>query len=186
MQTDTPTLLRRRHDAAESSTDTHVRRCVLAVRLENHVGALNRVANLFSQRGFNLDSLTVSPTADPTVSRMTVATSGSPRQIEQAVAMLGSLVDVLSVEDLTTAEHVERELCLVRIRVTPETRAEIVDYVGLYRGAVVDVQPGSLVVELTGPSTKINSFVGHMARYGLDDVARSGRVAMARALTYGA
>ena len=185
MHVSASTSLHRRHDLAVASTDDDTRRCVLAVRVENHVGALNRVANLFSQRGFNLDSLTVSPTDDASVSRMTVATSGSPRQIEQAVAMLGGLVDVLSVDDLTAAEHVERELCLVRIRITPETRAEIVDTIGLYRGTVVDVQPESVVVELTGPATKINSFVGHMARFGLDDVARSGRVAMARALTYG-
>ncbi len=173
-------------EAADPGAPAPVQRCVLAVRLENHTGALNRVANLFSQRGFNLDSVTVSPTDDATVSRMTIATSGSSRQIEQVLSQMAALVDVLAVDDVTATEHVERELCLARVRYTSETRAELVDLVALYRAAVVDVQPDALMIELTGPATKINSFVAHMARFGIDDVARSGRVAMARALTYGA
>lgn len=160
-------------------------RRILAVRLENHAGALNRVANLFSQRGFNLDSVTVSPTEDPTVSRMTLTTSGSPRQMEQAIAQVKNLVDVLAVDDLTGAEHVERELCLVRVHYTPETRAEIVDLIGFYKGTVVDVRTDTLVVELTGPVAKISQFVAHMSPFGVTDVARSGRVAMRREIVYG-
>ena len=171
---------------SRATDDARPHRCVLAVRLENHIGALNRVANLFSARGFNLDSVTVSPTDDPTVSRMTIATTGTARGIEQAVAQLSGLVDVLAVEDLTAEEHVERELCLARVAYTADTRAELVDLIGLYRGTVVDVAPDALMVELTGPSTKINSFVAHMTRFGVTDVARSGRVAMRRALVYGA
>ena len=171
---------------SRATDDARPHRCVLAVRLENHIGALNRVANLFSARGFNLDSVTVSPTDDPTVSRMTIATTGTDRQVEQAVAQLSALVDVLAVEDLTHEEHVEREICLARVAYTPATRAELIDLVGLYRGTVVDVTPDSLMVELTGPSTKVNSFVAHVTRFGVTDVARSGRVAMRRALVYGA
>lgn len=160
-------------------------RCIFAVRLENHIGALNRVANLFSARGFNLDAVTVGPTDDPSVSRLTITTSGTTRQVEQALTQLAGLVDVLSVEDLTEAEHVERELCLVRVGYTPENRAELMDLNGIYRGTVVDVTPDSMMIELTGPSTKINSFVAQMARFGIADLARSGRVAMRRELIYG-
>lgn len=171
--------------SARTSPGAADERRILAVRLENHAGALNRVANLFSQRGFNLDSVTVSPTEDPTVSRMTLTTSGSPRQMEQAIAQVKNLVDVLAVDDLTAAEHVERELCLVRVHYTPETRAEIVDLIGFYKGTVVDVRADTLVVELTGPVAKISQFVAHMAPFGVTDVARSGRVAMRREIVYG-
>lgn len=184
----TPQQVFRRHAAGESlapgaAAQTH--RCVLAVRLENHIGALNRVANLFSARGLNLDSVTVSPTHDPTVSRMTLTTSGTTRMIEQAVAQVTGLVDVLSVDDLTHEEHVEREVCLVRVSYTPDTRAELMDLIAIYRGAVVDVTPEAMMVELTGPVPKVNSFVAQMQRFGITDVARSGRVAMRRALIYG-
>ena len=160
-------------------------RCVLAVRLENHIGALNRVANLFSARGFNLESVTVSPTDDPTVSRMTITTSGTTRMIEQVIAQVSALVDVLAVEDLTDEEHVEREVCLVRVSYASDTRAELMDLIAIYRGTVVDVTPDSMMIELTGPVTKVNSFVAQMRRFGITDVARSGRVAMRRALIYG-
>ncbi len=181
-----PSLSAHRRVPAPGNGADPERRCVIALRIENHTGALNRVSNLFSQRGFNLDSVTVSPTDDTTVSRMTIATTGTPRQVEQVLSQLLALVDVLSADDLTAEEHVEREICLARVRYSAATRSELVDLIGLYRGTVVDVQPEALMIELTGPSTKINSFVAHMARFGLDDVARSGRVAMARALTYGA
>lgn len=160
-------------------------KCVLAVRLENHIGALNRVANLFSARGFNLESLTVSPTHEGGVSRMTITTTGTTRQVEQAIAQIASLVDVLDIEDLTHAEHIEREIALVRVTYTAETRAELIDLIGIYKGTVVDVTEDSMMVELTGPATKLNSFVAQMTRFGITDVARSGRIAMRRALIYG-
>lgn len=160
-------------------------RCILAVRLENHIGALNRVANLFSARGFNLDAVTVSPTHDPSVSRMTITTSGTTRQVEQTLAQLSGLVDVLEVDDLTEAEYVERELCLVRVQYTSADRAELMDLIAIYKGTVVDVTPDSMMIELSGPATKINSFVAQMTRFGVTDLARSGRVAMRRALIYG-
>ncbi len=172
-------------EAVEPGEAPAPRRCILAVRLENHIGALNRVANLFSARGFNLDAVTVSPTDDASVSRMTITTSGTTRQVEQTLAQLGALVDVLEVEDLTEAEHVERELCLVRVGYAPENRAELMDLIAIYKGTVVDVTPDAMMVELAGPSTKINSFVAQMTRFGITDVARSGRVAMRRALIYG-
>ncbi len=185
----TPQQVFRKRAAGEpvepgSAPQSH--RCILAVRIENHIGALNRVANLFSARGFNLDAVTVSPTDDPSVSRMTITTSGTTRQMEQTLAQLAALVDVLEVEDLTDAEHVERELCLVRVAYASDTRAELMDLIGIYRGTVVDVTPQSMMIELAGPSTKINSFVAQMARFGITDLARSGRVAMRRALIYGA
>ncbi len=169
----------------DSDEATVEHRCVLAVRLENHIGALNRVANLFSARGFNLDSLTVSPTDDPVVSRMTISATGTTRQIEQTVTQVSGLVDVISVEDLTRAEHIEREIGLVRVTYTPATRAELIDLIGIYKGTVVDVTADTMMIELTGPTTKLNSFVAQMTRFGITDVARSGRIAMRRELIYG-
>lgn len=163
-----------------------VQRCVLAVKLENHIGALNRVANLFSARGFNLESVTVSPTHDASISRMTITTTGSLRQIEQAVMQVSALVDVLEVEDLTPTEHVEREICLCRVGYTRENRPELMDLISIYKGTVVDVTPTTMMIELTGPATKVNSFVAQMEAFGIEDVARSGRIAMKRALIYGA
>ncbi len=161
-------------------------RCVLAVKLENHIGALNRVANLFSARGFNLESLTVGQTHESGVSRMTITTTGTTRQVEQTVAQIDGLVDVLEIENLTDAEHIEREIALVRVAYEASTRAELIDLIAIYKGTVVDVTEDSMMVEITGPATKINSFVAQMARFGITDLARSGRVAMRRALIYGA
>ncbi len=169
-------------DADEAAVE---HRCVLAVRLENHIGALNRVANLFSARGFNLDSLTVSPTDDAAVSRMTISATGTSRQIEQTVTQVSGLVDVISVEDLTRADHIEREIGLVRVTYAPDTRAELIDLIGIYKGTVVDVTETTMMVEVTGPTTKLNSFVAQMTRFGITDVARSGRIAMRRELIYG-
>lgn len=162
-----------------------VHRHVITVMLENSIGALNRVANMFSARGFNLESVSVGITDDPGVSRMTIVTTGNDRIIGQVLQQLNNLVDTLIVDDVTQEDYVERELCLVKVGFTRETRAELMDTIEIFRGNVVNITPETMTFELTGPTTKINAFVGMMRPHGIKEIARSGRVAMRRALVFG-
>ncbi len=168
------------HDVPET-----LRRHVISVRLENHVGALNRVVNLFSARNFNLESVTVGVTEDPEVSRLTIVTSGTRRRVKQVLRLLDRLLDTLSVEDLAPDALVERELCLLRVGYTKGNRAELMDIADIFRARVIDVTPETMTFEVTGPTAKVNAFVGMMRPHGIIEVARSGRVAMRRALVYG-
>ncbi|MEL7170030.1 MAG: acetolactate synthase small subunit [Bacteroidota bacterium] len=156
------------------------RRHVIAVLLENHVGALNRVVNLFSARNFNLESVTVGPTEDPTVSRLTIVTNGTRRQIKQILRLLDRLIDTLDVADLDLGGIVERELCLAKVGYTAATRAEVKDIADIFRAKVVDVTPDTFTFEATGPTAKVNAFIAMLAPHDLREVARSGRVAMRR------
>jgi acetolactate synthase I/III small subunit len=184
----TPQQIIRRKAQGEPVYPTDVKtvhRHVIAVLVENSIGALNRVINMFSQRGFNLESVAVGETDDATVSRMTVVTTGDDRIIAQVNRQLERLVDVLSVEDLTRSEHVERELCLLKMKYTIENRPVIMDTLEIFRGKVVDVNTETMTFELTGPTKKINAFIGMMRPHGIVELARSGRVAMSRALQFG-
>ena len=145
---------------------------VVTVRLENTLGALNRAVNLFSARGFNLDSVSVGETEDRGVSRMTLVTRGNDRVIAQVVRQLDNLVDVHQVEDLCDRAYVERELCLVSVRYKPETRREILDTIEIFRGKVVNVTPDIMTIEVTGPTKKVNAFIGLMEPLGIEEVAR--------------
>lgn len=160
-------------------------RHVIAVLVENTIGALNRVINLFSARGFNLESVTVGETDDSSVSRMTIVTTGDDRIIAQVNRQLNRLIDVLEVEDVTSQEHVERELCLLKVRYKSANRSELMDTLEIFRGKVVDVTHETMTFELTGPSKKINAFIGMMRQHGIEEMARSGRVAMRRSLQFG-
>ena len=164
--------------------DEQVHRHVIAVLVENSIGALNRVANLFSARGFNLESVAVGETDDAEIARMTLVTTGNDRIIAQVTRQLNNLIDTLDVENLTKTEHVERELCLLKVRYTSSNRAEIMDTMEIFRGKVVDVTPATMTFELTGPTKKINAFIGMMRPHGITEIARSGRVAMRRAMFY--
>jgi acetolactate synthase-1/3 small subunit len=159
-------------------------RHVISVRLENHVGALNRVVNLFSARSFNLESVTVGETEDPDVSRLTLVTSGTRRQIKQVLRLLGKLLDTLSVEELDPDVTIERELCLLKVGYAADNRAELMDIAEIFRAKVVNVTPASMTFEVTGPTSKVNAFIGMMKPHGIVEVARSGRVAMHRELAY--
>ena len=159
-------------------------RHVIALLVENSIGALNRVANMFSARGFNLESVAVGETDDPEVARMTLATTGNDRIIAQVLRQLDNLIDTLEVDDLTGEEHVQRELLLLKVRYTSSNRAEIMDTLDIFRGKVVDVTPATMTFELTGPTKKINAFIGMMQPHGITEIARSGRVAMRRAMFY--
>ena len=162
-----------------------IRRHIINVTLENTIGALNRVSNLFSQRGFNLESVAVGKTDDATLYRMTLVTAGTMRKIEQVLTQLGNLVDTVEVEDLTDIEYVERELCLLKVRYTGPNRSQIKDISDIFRGKVIDITAETMTFELTGPAKKINAFVGMMHPFGIAELHRSGRVAMRRALIHG-
>ena len=164
--------------------DVQEHRHVVAVLLENTIGALNRVVNLFSARGFNLESVSVGETDDPEIARLTLTVTGNDRIIAQVIRQLEGLVDTLEVSDLTADDHVERELCLLKVRYTTKSRAEVMDVSEIFRGKVVDVTPATMTFEVTGPTTKINAFVGMMRPHGIVEMARSGRVAMRRAMFY--
>lgn len=168
-------------DEAETEQE---HRHIIAVRLENTIGALNRVTNLFSARGFNLESVAVGETEDPSVARLTLVTTGNDRIVAQITRQLDGLVNTLDVTDLTQSEHVERELCLLKVQYTSDTRAKLLDIKDIFRGRVVNVTPETMVLEVTGPNKKINAFIGMMQEHGIEEVARSGQVAMHRSLDY--
>ena len=153
----------------------------ITVLVENTIGAMIRVVNMFSQRGFNLESVAVGETHDPSVSRMNIVTTGNDRVIAQILRQLNRLVDTLEVNDLTGKPSVERELCLLKVSYKTATRAEIMDINTIFRGKVVDITLETMTFELTGPVAKVDAFVNMMRPHGIIEVARSGRVAMTRA-----
>ena len=159
-------------------------RHVVTVLVENTIGALNRVANLFSQRGFNLESVSVGGTKDPSLSRMTLVTTGNDRVIGQVIRQLDGLLDTILVDDVTSVDHVEREMCLVKVRCTGEQRPALMSVVEVFRATAINITPDSMTFEVTGPPTKVNAFIGMMKEYDLREVARSGRVAMRRQLAF--
>ncbi len=166
---------------------TH-RAATIAVLVENEAGILARVVGLFSGRGYNIESLTVAPVDEERrLSRITIVTSGTDMVIEQIKAQLDRLVPVHKVLDLTEAgPHVERELALVKVTSkTAQLRSEIMQVVDIYRARVVDVAMGSLTVEVTGPTDKIDSIVGLLKPYGIKEMVRTGTVAMARGIMAG-
>jgi len=183
----TPQQLRRKEAAGEAifpDGEDASRQHVITVMVENSIGALNRVANLFSARGFSLESVSVGPTADPTLSRMTLVTTGNDRIIAQVMQQLGNLVDTLVVDDVTDDAFVERELCLVKVAADAETRPSLTNIADVFRGNIVNITGDSMTIEVTGPPTKINAFIGMMKEYDIGEVARSGRVAMRRDLVF--
>jgi acetolactate synthase-1/3 small subunit len=153
---------------------------VFSVLVENHFGVLARIAGLFGARGFNIDSLAVGETHDPSISRITLVTHGDDRIIEQIQKQLNKLIDVIKVQDLTTAPHVERELMLLKINATSKTRSEIIQIVDIYKSKIVDFTPKSITVEIVGDQEKIESFVAQMRPFGIMEMARTGRIAVNR------
>jgi acetolactate synthase-1/3 small subunit len=183
----TPQQIARKRASGEPlfPSDEHVEhRHVISVLLENHDGALNRVAAMFSARGFNLDSVAVGETEDATISRLTLVTTGNDKIIAQVNRQLNRLVDTLKVEDLTNTDYVERELCMLKVAYNKANRAEVMDIMEIFRGKVIDITPEVMVFELTGPTPKINAFIDLMRPHGILEVARSGRVAMRRSSGY--
>ena len=153
---------------------------LLSVLVENKPGVLQRVASMIRRRGFNIDSLSVGPTEDPTVSRMTIAVHVGRQQAEQATKQLAKLIDVITIDDITGLRNVAHELLLVRMHTPPERRTEIFDLVEVFRGRVVDVAANTVIIEVTGSTEKIENFVELMRPYGIKELARSGVVALVR------
>jgi len=152
----------------------------LAVYVEDKPGVLNRVASLFRRRAFNIDSLTVGHTEQPGVSRMTIVCDVDEASIRRVEANVYKLVNVLRVDDLTERPAVERELAMIKVAATPETRAQVLQLADVFRARVVDVSAESLIVETTGTGEKIDRLLDVLRPYGVLEMVRTGRVAMAR------
>jgi acetolactate synthase-1/3 small subunit len=148
--------------------------------VENKFGVLTRVAGLFSGRGYNIDSLNVAPTQDPTTSRMTIVTRGDDATVDQIVKQLQKLVNVMHVHDFREGESVDRELVLVKVTVDSKTRAEVMQISDIFRAKIVDVQPKSLTIEVTGDESKVEKLLGLMKNFGIIDLTRTGKVALPR------
>ena len=155
-------------------------RHTISVLVENKFGVLTRVAGLFSGRGYNIDSLNVAPTHDATASRMTIVTNGDESTVEQIVKQLNKLPDVLKVQDFSEGEYVDRELVLVKVSVDSKSRAEVMQITDIFRAKIVDVQPKSLTIEITGNESKVEKFIGLMSPFGVLDLTRTGKAAMPR------
>lgn len=155
-------------------------RHTISILLENKFGALTRVAGLFSGRGYNIDTLNVGPTHHPDTSRMTIVTQGDDATLEQIVKQLNKLVEVLEVRDFRDGEYVDRELVLVKVGVDSKTRAEVMQVTDIFRGKIVDVQPKSLTIEITGADGKVEKFLNLMASFGIQELTRTGQVALPR------
>jgi acetolactate synthase-1/3 small subunit len=156
------------------------RKHTISVLVENKFGVLSRVAGLFSARGYNIESLSVGETLDPSVSRMTLVVSGDEFVIEQVMKQLHKLIDVIKVNDLTDESHVERELVLIRVNAEPQHRAEIMRTADIFRAKVVDVTPLSFVLEATGDEGKLEALLELLRPMGVQEIVRTGKVAISR------
>ena len=153
----------------------------ISILVANKFGVLSRVSGLFSGRGFNIDSLTVAETQDPSVSRMTIVTRGNDQIIEQITKQLHKLIDVIKVTDLTGGDFIGRELALIKVQATAENRAELLGIVDIFRCKVVDVSQKSYTLEVTGDLNKIEAIIEILRPMGIKELIRTGRVAVARA-----
>ncbi len=155
-------------------------RHTISVLVENEFGVLSRVSGLFSGRGFNIESLSVAPTLDPSISRMTIVTSGDDRILEQINKQLNKLIDTIKVIDFTGEEFTERELALIKVTAEENTRAEVLRICDIFRGKVVDVTPKCYTVEVTGSPAKVDAIVELLRPMGIKELVRSGPVVLGR------
>ena len=153
---------------------------VISVLVENRFGVLSHIAGLFSSRGFNIDSLAVGETQDPTISRMTIIVTGDDKIIEQVNKQLNKLIDVIKVQDITKDEYLDRELVLVKISCTSQTRGEIVQIVEIFKAKIIDVNQKTLTAEVAGPPDKIGAFLDLVKPFGIKELVRTGRIAITR------
>ena len=155
-------------------------RRIISVLLENEAGALSRVVGLFAQRNYNIESLSVAPTEDQTLSRLTLTTYGDKGHSEQIIKQLNKLVEVVKVMDLCDADHVERELMLIKVRAVGDLRQEVKRTTDVFRGQIVDVSGETYTVQLVGPGEKLDAFVRAIGKSAIIEVARSGVSGMGR------
>jgi acetolactate synthase I/III small subunit len=159
---------------------TNGRKNTIGVLVENQPGVLSRVTGLFSGRGFNIESLTVAETNEPGLSRITLVTSGDQQVLEQITKQLNKLIDVIKVIDFRDTEFVNREMALIKVRAEPETRAEVLRITDIFRGKVVDVSPHFYTIEVTGEEGKIIAILDLLKQFGITELARTGKAALAR------
>ena len=152
----------------------------ICVKVENHFGVLARVSGLFSARGYNIDSLCVGETEDPSVSRMTVVVHGDDRILDQIIKQLNKLVDTIEVIDLTAESFVERELVMVKVNADGARRTEVIEIATIFRAKVVDCSATSMIVEATGAEGKIEAFIDMMRPFGIKELVRTGEIAISR------
>ncbi len=156
------------------------KRHIISILVENKFGVLARVAGLFSGRGYNIESLTVNSTEQHDVSMMTIVTYGDDRIIEQIIKQLRKLINILKVRDLTSYNHLERELILIKLYAPQKHRSDIYNMVNTFRGNVVDITPESMVIEITGDNDKLHAFIDLVRQYGIIEMIRSGSLAIGR------
>jgi acetolactate synthase-1/3 small subunit len=152
----------------------------LVALMEDKPGVLNRISSLIQRRNYNIESLTVGHSETPGISRMTIAVSGDNRVVEQVIKQLSKLINVTQVSNVSDEPTVIRELALIKVKAGPGKRTEIIELANIFRARVVDVGATSLTVEITGPEDRVNSLVGLLQPYGIEELARTGRVAMVR------
>lgn len=157
----------------------------ISVLVDNHFGVLARISGMFSTRGYNIESLCVGITEDPTISRMTVAVQGDERVLQQIINQLNKLVEVIEVVDLTREKHVERELVLVKIAANASRRTELLEVSNIFRAKVIDMSPEAVIVEVTGSEDKIRAFIDMIRPFGILELARTGKIALARSMVAG-
>ncbi|HPB32734.1 MAG TPA: acetolactate synthase small subunit [Candidatus Sumerlaeota bacterium] len=155
-------------------------RHIITALVENHFGVLARVSGLFSARGFNIDSLAVGETHDPSISRMTIVAAGDDRIIEQVIKQLNKLIDVIKVIDITEESHMERELMMLKVSHSKTNRAEIVQLVEIFKARIVDFGSKAMTIEIVGNAEKIIAFMEIMRPFGIKETARTGRIALTR------
>ncbi len=155
-------------------------RHIISVLLENEAGALSRVSGLFSARGYNIESLTVAPTEDATLSRMTIVTTGSDEVVEQITKQLNKLIDVVKVVDLSDGDHIERELMLVKVRAIGRGREEMKRMADIFRGRIIDVTDKDYTIELTGTGAKLDAFLNAIDRAAILEAVRTGASGIGR------
>ncbi len=155
-------------------------RHIISLLMENEAGALSRVAGLFSARGYNIESLNVAPTEDPTLSRMTLVTIGSDEVIEQITKQLNKLIEVVKIVDLSEGDHIERELMLVKVRAIGDDREEMKRLADIFRGSIIDITDKSYTIELTGTSSKLDAFLETIERNMILETIRTGASGLGR------
>lgn len=153
---------------------------IINILVENNFGVLARVSGLFSARGYNIESLCVGITEDPTTSRMTVVVEGDDKIVFQIVHQLNKMVEVIDVSNLTEDGHVERELVLAKLNADPKRRTQLLEVVNIFRAKIVDVSPKAVIIEATGSIEKIRAFIDMIRPFGIEELARTGRIALPR------
>jgi len=153
---------------------------IICAIVENRPGVLALVSGLFSARGFNIDSLAVGETEDPELSRMTIVAEGDEFVLDQITKQLRKLIPVVKVQDISSRDHVERDLMLIKVAAPADKRGEVLDVIQVFQGKVVDISQEDLIVEVSGPEGKVEAFIRLMRPYGIKEVARTGRIALLR------